>query len=67
LASKASIYKKHLKDIPRPRACYALVFDIVFDISRSEKQCLKRITDLVRRRMVLSTLVSGNSSPTMKV
>jgi len=32
-----------------------------------EKQCLKRILDLVRSRMIRHTLGSDNSSPTIGV
>jgi len=51
--------------IVRFKACCALAFGTVLAIRRetSEEQCLKRIPDLVRSRMVLLRLGSDNSCP----
>ena len=57
-------YKMYLKGI---KACCAQAFATVLAIPSeiSEEQCLKRIPDLVRNRMVLLRLGSDNSCPTV--
>ena len=49
------------------KACCAQAFATVLAIPSeiSEEQCLKRIPDLVRNRMVLLRLGSDNSCPTV--
>ena len=49
------------------KACCAQAFStlLAFHSEISEKQCLKRIADLVRNRMVFLRLGSDNSCPTI--
>jgi len=51
------------------KACCAQAFATVLAIfsETSEEQCLKRIPDLVRNRMVLLRLGSDNSYPTIEL
>jgi len=51
------------------KACCAQAFATVLAIRSeiSEEQCLKRISDLVRNRMVLLRLGSDNSCPTIRL
>jgi len=58
------MYKMYLKGI---KACCTQAFATVLAIPSeiSEKQCLKRIPDLVRNRMALFRLGSDNSCPTI--
>jgi len=51
--------------IVRFKTCCTLAFGTVLSIRRetSEEQCLKRIPDLVRSKMVLLRLGSDNSCP----